>query len=353
MNRIKHRPCWGWWLLRLSVLCCLLVLFGCSSEPRKVWQGYVEGEFVYIGSPIGGRVVDLSVVKGQQVTAGQPLFILEQEPHKSTVTEAEKRVVLQQSNLDNLTKGKRPSELSAIRARLDRVVAAQKLAEIEYKRLSRLVQTKSAAKEQLDRAASQLEQSRYQVAEVKAELVTARTGARVDEIDAARAALEAARAQLVSAQWNLEQKNRKAPCSGLVVDTLYRPGEWVPGGRPVVSLLPPENRKIRFYVPEPIIASISPGQNIFVYYDGAAAPVQAVISFVAPQAEYTPPVIYSSQSRAKLVFLVEARANPEDALQLKPGQPVDVSRSPMEFARGKAHNDGGLLDKIFMSNQDR
>jgi HlyD family secretion protein len=150
--------------------------------------------------------------------------------------------------------------------------------------------------------------------------------ARSDEINAARAEQKAAEQALAQAQWRVDQKTQTAPAAGLVVDTLYRPGEWVPAGAPVVSLLPPGNLKIRFYVPEPVVASLRIGAPITVQCDGCADPIAARITFIAPQAEYTPPVIYSRENRAKLVFLVEAR--PDDGAPnaaLKAGLPVEVA----------------------------
>lgn len=324
------KVCW-----KAFLLLALLLPAGCRQEPAAIWQGYVEGDYIYISSPVSGRLETLSVVKGQQVEAGHHLFGLEPEPELSAVKEAESRVARQQSTLENLLKGKRPSELASIRARLEKALSGQRLAEIENERVNRLISTKAASREQLDRVRASLEQARYQVAEIRAELETAGLGAREDEIEAVRAALKQARAQLKSARWRLEQKDGISPESGQVFDTLYREGEWVPSGRPVVSILPPVNRKIRFFVPEPVISSFSPGHEVHIHFDGAATPVSAKVSYISPQAEYTPPVIYSSQSRAKLVFLLEARPSEQDALQLKPGQPVDVSRDSLVKTRGQ------------------
>jgi HlyD family secretion protein len=115
-----------------------------------------------------------------------------------------------------------------------------------------------------------------------------------------------------------------ASVAGRVTDTLFARGDWVPSGAPVVSLLPPGNVKVRFFVPETQLGTVSVGQKVAVSCDGCA-PISATVSFIAPQAEYTPPVIYSKESRSKLVFLVEAKPAPEDALKLHPGQPVDVA----------------------------
>jgi HlyD family secretion protein len=134
----------------------------------------------------------------------------------------------------------------------------------------------------------------------------------------------AARAAVTQAAWRLEQKSVAAPVAGLVQDTFFVEGEWVPAGRPVVSLLPPGNVKARFYVPETVLGSIQPGRAVEIRCDGCSAPLAAKVSFVSTQAEYTPPVLYSKESRTKLLYLVEARPAPADGARLRPGQPVDV-----------------------------
>jgi HlyD family secretion protein len=152
----------------------------------------------------------------------------------------------------------------------------------------------------------------------------ARLAARPDEIAAARAEAQAARAALAQAQWRLGQKAVAAPVAGAVQDRLYQPGEFVPAGNPVVVLLPPENLKLRFFVGEPELAKVKTGQAVRASCDGCGAEIPATIHFVSTQAEYTPPVIYSRENRAKLVYLVEARVAAKDAARLHVGQPVEV-----------------------------
>jgi HlyD family secretion protein len=152
-------------------------------------------------------------------------------------------------------------------------------------------------------------------------VATVRSGRRPDEIRAADAEAAAARAALTQADWRLRQRAVVAPAAATVVDTLFVQGEWVPAGAPVVSMLPPGNVKVRFFVPETKVMAVKVGQPVSVTCDGCAAPMEAKVTYVASQAEYTPPVIYSRDNRAKLVFLVEARAS---GAQLRPGQPVDV-----------------------------
>ena len=136
--------------------------------------------------------------------------------------------------------------------------------------------------------------------------------------------VEVTSAALDQASWKLEQRSVRAPAAGLIYDTLYRLGEFVPAGSPIVRMLPPENIKLRFFVPERVLGSIAVGRRLLVSCDGCASPVAAQVDYVSAEAEYTPPVIYSDESRTKLVYMVEARPAPADAVRLHPGQPVQV-----------------------------
>jgi HlyD family secretion protein len=188
------------------------------------------------------------------------------------------------------------------------------------------VGTGATSKEDLDRAVNQHDQNKHRVAEVEAELETARLGQRDDQITAAEADMKARAAALEKAKWDLAQKQQNATKSGVVFDTLYREGEWVAAGRPVVALLPPANVKVRTFVPETEIGSVHQGDKMEVTVDGTTTPVVGTVSFVSPEAEFTPPVIYSRESRSKLVFMIELVFDADVAARLNPGQPVDVRR---------------------------
>ncbi|HUN47770.1 MAG TPA: HlyD family secretion protein, partial [Stellaceae bacterium] len=134
-------------------------------------------------------------------------------------------------------------------------------------------------------------------------------------------------AALDMAEWRLAQRHVAAPAGGRVADVLARPGETMAVGAPVVSLLPPENILVRFFVPEAALATLHRGDAVGFVCDGCPADLGGTISFVSPQAEYTPPLIYSETSKAKLVYRIEARPKPEQAKLLNPGEPVLVRRT--------------------------
>lgn len=302
------------------LLCALLI--GCSERPGTLFQGYAEGEFVHVASPQGGRLEDLKVRRGGSVRKGDLLFVLETSPESQEVAEAEQELRRATDNLNDLLKGERPTELAAVAARLAQTRTRLALSKQELDRREKLYAEKTISAEELDRARSALDRDRAAVRELESELATARLGGRPDRIAAARAAVAAAEARLGQARWRLEQKGRSAPAGGLVFDTLYEPGEFVAAGRPVVTLLPPGNILVRFFVPEPVVGTLKIGQRVSVTFDGTRRSYAATISFISPQAEYTPPVIYSRQTRAKLVFRVEAR--PDEPAAFHPGQPVEV-----------------------------
>ena len=309
-------------LNRACAALCLLT--SCSHSPPDRVQGYVEGEFVYVASPLAGAVDTLHVQRGQQVKSGEPLFALENAPERAARDEAQRRLAQARANLEDARKGRRQPEIAALEAQLEQARAAQAFSEKEFARQQELLRTGAAARQEIDRARSASEQDRQRVTQLEAEIKTAHLGARSDQIEAAEANVQAQEATLAKAEWDLSQKSQSAPAAGLVFDTLFRQGEWVPAGRPVVALLPPSNIKVRAFVPETRIGTVQPGDAVGVAVDGVAEPFAGHVSFISPRAEYTPPVIYSRESRAKLVFLIEIVFDPKAASKLHPGQPVDV-----------------------------
>ena len=261
-------------LLAAGLALAVIAIAGCSPEPANVFQGYLEGEYVYVAAPLGGALTNLAVARGDQVRAGQTLFELERGAEAAAVQQAEKNLAQAKANL-TLSEAIYARRKQLRDGRLD-VVSAEELDQA--------------------RALRDADQS---------------------QVDAQSAALDKAR-------WSFDQKQQYAPANGLVQDTLYRQGEWVAAGNPVVELLPPANLKVRFFVPQAALPRIKPGQTVGVTFDGGRHANSATVNYISTQAEFTPPVIYSRENRAKLMFMIEAKFSPADAADLRPGQPVDV-----------------------------
>ncbi len=306
-----------------ALLLAALLLSACGQDKGDTFQGYVEGDFVYVAAPLSGQLESVAVARGQRVPAGAPLFALEREFERAAVEDAAMRLRSAEDTLADRRKGQRPTELDSVQARLRQSEASLAMAGLEFKRKADLLRQSTISQDEYDRAKTDLDLARQRVNQDRADLATARLGSREDAVRSAEADAAAAKARLDQARWSLDQKGQCAPVAGLVFDLIQHPGDFVGAGKPVLSLLPPENVKVRFFVPQSALAGLAPGQEAAVSMDGGQ-PFPAAISFISPQAEYTPPVIYSSQSRAKLVFLVEARPEPSRAAGLHPGQPVDV-----------------------------
>jgi HlyD family secretion protein len=307
--------------MRRLALLALLLLVACQKQDDGSWQGYIEGEYVLLASPYAGQLQKLAVRRGDQVEAGKPVFALEQESERAARAEAEERLKNAQARLENLQTPRRPSEIAAAREQVNQAKAAAEFSRLELARQEELMRTGYTTRPKLDEARSAFRRDAARVKEAEAQLRNAlEPMGRDAERGAAEADMKAAKAQLDQAAWKLEQKSVAAPVTGLVQDTFFVIGEWVPGGRPVVSILPPGNVKARFYVPEPVLSSMQIGSPLEIRCDGCQ-PIEAKVSYVSSQAEYTPPVLYSKESRSKLLFLIEARL---PGAQLRPGQPVDV-----------------------------
>lgn len=311
----------------VSLLVSTVLLLGCSKQLPDVWSGYAEGEYIQVAAPFAGALTHLSVKRGDTVRAQQPLFVLEQVNERAAREQAQAQLAHAQAQLQDLLKGKRAPELDAVRAQLAQAEASLAQSQAQFKRDQTLVARSFISHQQLDQSRAAFQRDRARVDELNSQLTVAKLAARPDQIAAAQHDVDAAKDALTQADWKLAQKSQVAPTAALVADTLYVQGEWVPAGTPVVSLLPPANIKVRFYVGETRVGGLRPGQAVTVSCDGCASAINAHISYIAPQAEYTPPVIYSRENRSKLMFLVEARPAAADATKLHPGQPVEVSLS--------------------------
>ena len=312
--------------MKLSAGIVLLALCaGCTPPPSGTLPGVIEAELVRVAPPVAGRLMELSVVRGDAVQAGAALFRVESPEDGATQAEAQARVAQQLALRADLARGKRPDELAVTAAQLAQARSAATEAEAQLKRERELARQGFVSGTRLDSLRAQRNEAAAKVDELRALQRVGRLAGRDDALHAADAGLLAAQAQAEQVRARLADKRITAPATAVVDDTLFRVGEWVPAGAPVVNLLPPAALKLRFYVAEATLPRIKPGSVVTLTCDGCAAPVKATVRFIAARAEFTPPVIYSREQRAKLVYLVEAWPAEADAAKLRPGQPVDVA----------------------------
>jgi HlyD family secretion protein len=303
-----------------------LVLAGCGRNGPQSYSGYVEGDLLFIGPEEAGRLTVLAVREGDKVTAGDVLARVEDDLQQAEVRAAEAQLKQAQAQLENARSPlQRPEEIAILEASETRAAAALDLSRIELARQKQLVPKGASSQANLDAAQHDFDQRQAALDEARRRISAARIASRSQEIDAAEQAADAAKAQLEAVRIRLARRALKTPREGTVQTVYYRVGELVPEGRPVVSVLPPGLVKVRFFVPEAALPEVAVGQEIDVTCDGCP-PLKARVSFIADAAEYTPPIIYSREERAKLVYLVEAR--PTDPAAARPGQPVSVTLGP-------------------------
>lgn len=319
--------------MRRAALLAVLVLGGIAAAlwwhsrkpPPVSWQGYVDAEYVRIAPVLMGRLVTLSVARGDTVTQAARLFDQDDADDIAARDAAAGKLAEAQARLTNLATASRDTEIAQATADLAGLAATRERIARDLARNEELVRTGAASRQTVDQQRADLAAAvaQAQAATAKLTQMRAPTG-REHEIAAQAAVVAQTRAALAQAEWQLSQRHLTAPEAGLVADTFARPGEVIAAGTPVVSLLPPRNILVRFFVPEAMLASLRTGQEVAIACDGCAADLTATISFIAPQPEYTPPVIYSETNRDKLVYLVEAHPPLDRATRLKPGQPVGV-----------------------------
>jgi HlyD family secretion protein len=311
--------------MRWGLACLLVLLAACREAPPAGFSGYVEVEPVRVAAPIAGRLVALAVERGASVAVGAPLFTLERDSEAAAVSEARAQVERAAAAARDLNKGQRRDELAAIEASIDAQRAVLARSESDLQRQRALAEQGFVSGADLTALRAQRDADAAQLRQLQAQLRVARLGGREDTRAAAQAAVRAASAALAQDEWRLAQKVVTAPVAARVEDTLYRVGEWVAAGAPVVTLIEPAALKLRFFVPEADVAKLAPGRAVRATCDGCGAPIAATVRFIAREAEFTPPVIYSRGRRERLLFMVEAVPSRDDAARLRAGLPVDVT----------------------------
>jgi HlyD family secretion protein len=298
------------------------------------WQGYAEGDFVKIGPTQQGLLTQVLVARGQEVKAGALLFTQDEVPDRAARDQAAKQLAQAKDQLANLLAGGKETEIEQAQGNLADAQATLVRSELDFHRGETLLKTGFATPQNVDqlRAAFLSAKARVDVNEAALAQLHAPLG-RIGEIEAQRSTVQAAQAALDQAQWRLSQRRVEAPTTGRIADVIAFAGETLAAGAPVISLLPPENIFVRFFVPETGLGAIHLGEHVHFSCDGCRKDLTGTVSFISPTAEYTPPLIYSDSTNAKLVFMIEARPPRDQAPLLNPGQPIEVR--PIEAAQSR------------------
>jgi HlyD family secretion protein len=306
----------------LSLLVAVIPALGPAQPP--VYAGYLEGEFRYIAPAAPGRIVELAVVEGERVDAGALLFRLEDASQRAGLHAAEAQVAVAQATLDNLRTGSRDEEIAVLRASLTQAEADRKLAQTNLEASRSLVKSGALASTRLTSDQAHFEAATARVAQLQAQLKVADLPARSAQQAAAEAALHAAEAEREAAQIALADRQVLAPVAGRVEATWYDMGEVASPGTPVVSLLPQTPRTAIFFYPELQRARLKLGAVFQVDCDGCPDGLEAEVTRIDSQPQFTPPIIYSREERQRLVYRVEGKLRGTESAQLSVGQPISL-----------------------------
>jgi len=311
----------------LETICAVALIakiLPACAQAANAAVGYIEGEYVNVAPIDVARIATEYVRRGDKLKAGDRIATLETTDAEIAVQNADAALSEANAQLANILYGRRPEEIAAIEADLKAAQVQQDDALRTLNRRKDLNSRGFASQADLDSAQTAFDVARSRATSLAANLAVAKLPARDDEILAAKAKAGQARAALDNAEWRLEQRQLVAPAAGYVSDIVRRVGDVAGPSAPVVSFLPDNAVKVKFYVPEAALSSLRLGQTLNVRCDGCEPGLRAAITYIAREPEFTPPVIYSLESRQTLVYLIEARAAADKPLRLQPGQIVDV-----------------------------
>jgi len=307
-------------LLLVGLVVIALVILIPRLGRTETLTGYIEGEPLYLAAPVAGTVTSMYVARGDTVTAGARLFVVDPQQVVSARDQAAADVAAAQAQAQDVRKGQRPVELAVLEANTAAAEATARDADARFRRVSILADKGFESRAALDDARANAQAARATVTAARKQRDAAALGAREDQIRAADARVNQATASLTGAAARVVDVAPTAPSAARVEDVFFQQGEWAPANQPILSLLPDERIKVRFFVPERALAAYRVGRTVSFGCDGCAKRLTARIAYVSPRPEFTPPVIYSREARDRLVYLVEARPS----TRLNPGQPVDV-----------------------------
>lgn len=300
-------------------------------------SGYVEATEVRVSAEVGGRIVARAVDEGDRVSDGDLVARLDTADTELARDRARAERNLAEAQLALLLAGSRPEDirqadaaLSARAAELEAARAELAAAETDLDRFERLLQSASGSEKQRDDAATRRDVAaqRVRAAEQGVEaareaLIRLRSGARPEEIAAARARVGAADAQIAVLDKALADATVVSPASGIVTETIVDAGELVAPRTPLVVLTDLDRAWANVYVDEPLVPRLRLGQAATIVTDAGDAGLPGRITYISPRAEFTPRNVQTASERAKLVYRVKVSTDTREGV-LKPGMPVEA-----------------------------
>jgi len=299
-------------------------------------SGYVEATEVQVSPEVGGRVLERLVDEGDRVTVGEVRARLDTADTELALGRLRAEHDQAQAQLRLLLAGSRPEDIRLAEAQVASSEADIKAAEVELasasadlERFESLLRTSSGSEKQRDDAATRkdlanarLEAARQRGVAARETLARLRAGARREEIDAARARVAAVEAQIATLHKSLRDATVVSPLSGIVTTRLVDAGEIVAPRTPLIVVTDLDHAWANVYVDEPLVPRITLGQQATLVTD-AGQQIDGTVSFVSPNAEFTPRNVQTADERAKLVYRIKVTVDNRSGV-LKQGMPVEA-----------------------------
>lgn len=288
---------------------CAIVLTGCESKNKeRAFNGYIEGDYLYLAPAVSGRITKINVKEGDNIVKNTLVFQLDDTLAKANLASAKSNLASLKAELADISVGQRPEEIELIKAELAQAKSAFVLAKSNYERIKSLKDKNATSQREFDNAKAEFDRTNALVKQLEANLKVANLPARENQIKSLEAKIAAANSQIDALSWQLEQTALKASKDGLIEKLFFEVGEFVAAGQPIASLLPPQNLKARFFVPVDEISKIQVGQKVQISCKGCEN-FDAVVRQIASEPEYAPPIIYSENTQSSLIYRVEAAIN--------------------------------------------
>ena len=310
-------------VVKACVAAYLVVLIsGCDkAAPTEAITGYVEANYIYLAAPESGWITEQAIELGSIIEKGQVVTQLDDDYQNLSLTQQQTITQQKQAQLADLTQGARTEELNVLRSQLHEANIQTELAKLQFTRAQQLHQDALISQAEFDSAKLTLASKNAKEVTIKQQIKVLELGARKEQVIAKQQEVKSSNFDIEKSLWQKNQRMIIAHQSGIVDEIYFRQGEFVNKGQPVLSLLLPRSKKVRFYLPQAKVVKLTLGKNISVVTQSSAL-AKATVSYIANSVEFTPPVLYDNTNRQALVFLVEATFN--EPIALHPGQPVDI-----------------------------
>lgn len=294
-----------------------------KESGRLTIYGNIDIRTVHLSFRVGGKLLELMVDEGAAVQPGQLLGRLDKQPYENSLKQAQASVLAQQAQLGKLEAGYRKEEIAQVRSELAERRTAFEYAEKFYQRQVNLLPSRAISTNDVDNARTARDQARAALQAAQDKLSQYETGSRVEDIDAARAALLQAQAALAQAELSLTDTNLIAPSAGTVLTRVVEPGTMLAAGSPVFTISLTRLVWVRAYVDGYNLSRAVPGRELEVYIDNRAAPYRGSIGFVSPTSEFTPKSVQTPELRTDLVYRLRILIEDADDA-LRQGMPVTI-----------------------------